>query len=77
MLYILAVILPPLAVILAGRPQKFLTSLVLTILFWVPGIVHAWVTISRANRDRHDKKLLKAQAKETDRLITALKQQPH
>lgn len=74
MLYILAVVLPPLAVVLAGKPQKFLTSLILTILFWVPGIIHAWIAINRANGERRDHRLLKAQRKENDRVIKAMQQ---
>lgn len=73
MLYLLAVLLPPLAVVLAGKPSKVLTSLVLTLLLWVPGIIHAWITIGRARQEKRDKRLLAAQHRENDRLIAAMK----
>jgi uncharacterized membrane protein YqaE (UPF0057 family) len=41
MLYLLSFLLPPLAVLLAGKPLQALLSLVLTMLGWVPGVVHA------------------------------------
>ena len=44
-----AVLLPPLAVYLvAGIGTQFWISVVLTILAWVPGVLHAlWVVLSR------------------------------
>lgn len=36
MLYLLAIILPPLAVLLTGRPLQALLNLLLTMLLWTP-----------------------------------------
>jgi len=45
----LAVLLPPLAVGLAGAGRRRLGwSLLLTLLGWVPGAVHAWRLVSRS-----------------------------
>ena len=41
LLYVLAVLLPPLAVLLCKRPGAALLNLVLCLLFWIPGIIHA------------------------------------
>ena len=54
MLYILAIFLPPLAVVLAGRPGAALLNLLLTILMWVPGVVHAFIVIAE---EKHEKRL--------------------
>ena len=45
LLFILAIILPPLAVYLVkGAKRDFVINIVLCLLFWIPGIVHAlWV----------------------------------
>ena len=41
MLYLLAVVLPPLAVLLCGKPFQALLSIPLTLLGWAPGVIHA------------------------------------
>ncbi|MCA0971849.1 YqaE/Pmp3 family membrane protein [Halobacillus litoralis] len=45
MLYILVIFLPPLAVLFTGRPFTALLNLLLTLLFYVPGAVHAAVVV--------------------------------
>jgi uncharacterized membrane protein YqaE (UPF0057 family) len=59
MLYLLAVILPPVAVLLRGKPFQALLNLVLTLCFWVPGVIHAWIVINGANQDKRMKKQAK------------------
>lgn len=45
---ILAILLPPLAVgLLYGIGTEFLISLILTILFWVPGVIYALIMVLR------------------------------
>ncbi len=46
MLYLLALLLPPVAVLLTGRPFQALLNLVLTLLFWVPGVIHAVLVVN-------------------------------
>ena len=41
MRYVLAIILPPLAVLICGKPFQAMVNLILTLLFWIPGMVHA------------------------------------
>lgn len=45
MLYLLAILLPPVAVLLTGKPLKALLNLVLTAIFFVPGAVHAALVV--------------------------------
>jgi uncharacterized membrane protein YqaE (UPF0057 family) len=59
MLYLLAVILPPVAVLLRGKPLQALLNLLLTICLWVPGVIHAWIVINGANADARMKKQAK------------------
>jgi uncharacterized membrane protein YqaE (UPF0057 family) len=41
-LIIIAILLPPLAVFLmSGLGRDFWINLILTVLFWVPGVIHA------------------------------------
>ncbi|KAJ7727743.1 hypothetical protein B0H16DRAFT_1734998 [Mycena metata] len=47
-LYLLAIILPPVSVFLKrGLLADFWINVCLTILGWVPGVIHAWYIISR------------------------------
>jgi uncharacterized membrane protein YqaE (UPF0057 family) len=52
MLYILVIFLPPVAVLFTGKPLKALLNLILTLLFYVPGAVHAAVVV----KSHYDKK---------------------
>lgn len=53
MLYFLAIVLPPLAVFLAGgRPMQALLNLVLTLLGWIPGVIHAFLVVGEHKADK-------------------------
>jgi len=45
MLYILAIFLPPVAVLFTGRFGSFLINILLTLLGFIPGLVHAIIVI--------------------------------
>jgi uncharacterized membrane protein YqaE (UPF0057 family) len=60
MLYLLAILLPPVAVLLVGKPFQAILNIVLTLCFWVPGIIHAVLVV-----------LDHKQEKRTDRIIAA------
>lgn len=50
---IVATILPPLAILIYfGAHRKFWVCLLLTLLFWVPGIIYAWVQIIKGRKAR-------------------------
>ena len=56
MLYLLAILFPPLAVLLAGKPFQALISVLLTICFWVPGVIHAILVVNESKADKRMKK---------------------
>ncbi|QTD40597.1 YqaE/Pmp3 family membrane protein [Sporosarcina sp. Te-1] len=58
-MYFLAVILPPVAVLLSGKPIQALLNLLLTILGWFPGAIHAVLVV----KDKKDDKRMVKQAK--------------
>jgi len=60
MLFFLCVVLPPLAVFFTGRMGSFLLSLVLTLLGWLPGVIHAFFVVS----DYKNEKRLRAIAED-------------
>lgn len=47
MLYLIGLIFPPIAVMACGKPwQAIFITLPLTLLFWLPGVLHAWAVVS-------------------------------
>ncbi|KAJ9615299.1 hypothetical protein H2200_001374 [Cladophialophora chaetospira] len=51
LLYFLALFLPPLSVFLkTGCNSDFFINILLSILGWIPGVIHAWWVISRHTR---------------------------
>ena len=52
MLYLLAIFLPPVAVLLVGKPFQAFLNLLLCFLFWVPAVIHAVLVVNdhKANK---------------------------
>ncbi len=46
MRYLLAILLPPVAVLLCGKPFLAILNLLLTLCFWIPGVVHALFVVN-------------------------------
>ena len=60
MMYLLCVLLPPLAVFLTGRMGAFVVSLILTLFGWLPGIIHAFFVVSDAKADKRAQETIEA-----------------
>ncbi|WP_232696839.1 YqaE/Pmp3 family membrane protein [Brevibacillus daliensis] len=60
MLFLLAIICPPLAVLFAGRPGSAILNLILTLCLWIPGVIHAILVVNDAKSDKRNKKLIRA-----------------
>ncbi len=69
MIYVLCVVAPPLAVLLKGRPVPALVNLFLTLLFWVPGVVHAFLVVNDANADARTRRVVRAIEKRADEVV--------
>ncbi|MHC4122248.1 MAG: YqaE/Pmp3 family membrane protein [Planctomycetota bacterium] len=63
MLYFLAIILPPVAVLLCGKPVQFVLNILLTLLFWIPGVVHAILVVNSYLADKRTDRIVQASAK--------------
>ena len=57
---LLAILLPPVAVFLCGKPIQALINVVLTLCFWIPGSIHAWSVVSDKREDKKHKEMVKA-----------------
>jgi uncharacterized membrane protein YqaE (UPF0057 family) len=58
--YLIAILLPPLAVLLAGKPFQAIINLALTLLLWVPGMIHALVVVHNFYADKRQERLVEA-----------------
>jgi uncharacterized membrane protein YqaE (UPF0057 family) len=45
MRYLLALLLPPAALVLCGKPKKLIANVPLTMCLWVPGVIHALLVV--------------------------------
>ena len=60
MRYFLAIILPPVAVLLCGKPVQAILNILLTLFFWIPGAVHALFVVHGHLADKRTKRIIKA-----------------
>lgn len=63
MKYFIAIILPPLAVLLCGKPVQFVLNVILTLLFWIPGMIHAILVVNSHLADKRADRIAKAVSK--------------
>jgi uncharacterized membrane protein YqaE (UPF0057 family) len=64
-LYPVAILLPPVAVLLCGKPFQAILNIVLTLMIYFPGLIHALLVVHNYYQD-----------KRTGRIIDALKERP-
>lgn len=60
MMYLLAILLPPVAVLMCGKPVQALLNVVLWICGIIPGIIHALLVVSSTQADRRTARVVKA-----------------
>jgi len=59
-LYLVAVLLPPVAVLLCGKPFQALLNVILTLLLWIPGMIHAILVVHNHYADKRTSRIVKA-----------------
>lgn len=62
LLYLIAVLCPPLAVLMSGKIFQSVLNLVLTLFFWVPGVIHALAVVADHQAERRNERLIAAMA---------------
>lgn len=60
MKWLLCVILPPVALLMVGRPLQALLNIPLCLLAWLPGVVHAFLVVNSAERVRQTDRVVRA-----------------
>ena len=56
---LLCVLFPPLAVLFCGKPFQAIINFFLTLLLWIPGVIHAWGVVSDSKDDKRAMKQAK------------------
>lgn len=54
---ILAIFLPPVAVLLCGRPMAALVNFLLCLIGFIPGIIHAIYIVNQSENDKRMKQM--------------------
>lgn len=62
MLSVLAVVCPPLAVLLTAGPRRAAANTGLTLLLFAPGVLHALGVVGRYHTDRRNRTLMRLAA---------------
>ncbi len=60
MRYVFAIILPPLAVFSCGRVVQGLLNVILTLLGWIPGVVHAALIVNDYKNEQRTTRVIDA-----------------
>lgn len=55
--FFFCVICPPIAVVLTNRLGSFLLSLLLTLLGWLPGVIHAFIVVTDYENEKRTARL--------------------
>lgn len=63
MLYLLAILLPPLAVLLCGKPMQAVLNCALTLFLWIPGMIHAFMVVNSHLADKRQDRLIREMRK--------------
>ena len=59
LLYLLAIFLPPVAVLFVGKPVQAILNFFLVFLFWVPAVIHAILVVRDYKADKRMMKQVK------------------
>lgn len=59
---LLAILIPPVAVLAVGKPFQALINCVLCLFLWIPGIIHAVIVVNNHNADERQRQLIAANA---------------
>ncbi len=60
MRYLIAILLPPLAVLLCGKPLQALLNIVLCLFLWIPGVLHALFVVNSHLDDKRADRIVRA-----------------
>ena len=60
MKYLLAIVFPPLAILLCGKPIQAIVNIPLCLMYWLPGAIHALLVVANFESKRQTKTIVNA-----------------
>jgi uncharacterized membrane protein YqaE (UPF0057 family) len=60
MRYFLCFLCPPIAILTTGRMGAFVLNIILTLCFWIPGIIHSILVVNDFYEDRRFRRYARA-----------------
>ncbi len=60
MRYLMAILIPPLAVLSCGRPFLAILNFLFTLCLWLPGAIHAMLVVHSFEAERRNRELIRA-----------------
>ncbi|MDF1815065.1 MAG: YqaE/Pmp3 family membrane protein [Verrucomicrobiales bacterium] len=70
MRYLIALLLPPLAVLLCGKPFQAVLNFFICVLFlWIPGIIHALLVVASTKSQENSDKIVQSNQKMIDLMV--------
>ena len=70
-MFILCILFPPLAALIAGGLMSGILNFILTLLGWIPGMIHAFMVVNNDKAEKRNQEQIQAIREQT----AALKQQ--
>jgi uncharacterized membrane protein YqaE (UPF0057 family) len=58
MRYFLCFLCPPLAILTTGKIGALILNIILTLFFWIPGIIHAILVVNKFYDDRRHRQFM-------------------
>jgi uncharacterized membrane protein YqaE (UPF0057 family) len=59
-LYLVAILLPPVAVLLCGKPFQAVLNVFLTLMIYFPGLIHALLVVHNYYQDKRTGRIIEA-----------------
>ncbi|HRX49598.1 MAG TPA: YqaE/Pmp3 family membrane protein [Spirochaetota bacterium] len=58
-MYLVAILCPPLAVLFSGKPFQAIINIVLSLIFYFPGLIHAIMVVKDSKDEKRHKEMIK------------------
>lgn len=55
-MYLLAILLPPVAVFICGKPFQAIVNLILCLCLYIPGMIHAIMVVNEYKADKREER---------------------
>ena len=67
-MFVLCIIFPPLAALIAGGLMSGILNFILTLLGWIPGMIHAFMVVNNDKAEKRNQEQIQAIKEQTNTL---------